>query len=137
MTYQFLPHTADIRVAIEAPTLGALYADAADVMRELLAGHGTVEAREQRPLHVTGTEHGEMLLNFLRELLHQFETDGFVPARVQIQEVGAAGVTAEVHGELFEPARHEVQPEVKAVTRHGLVVRQTDAGWHVEIVFDV
>jgi SHS2 domain-containing protein len=42
MTYRYLPHTADIKVAIEAPTLEALFGDAVTVVRHLLVGRSPV-----------------------------------------------------------------------------------------------
>jgi SHS2 domain-containing protein len=57
-------------------------------------------------------------------------------------EVGAsadAGAGGEVcvHGELFDPARHASEHQVKAVTRHGYRFERTPAGYEAELLFDL
>jgi len=49
--------------------------------------------------------------------------------------VTASGIA----GETYDPAKHQAQREVKAVTRHGAEVRvaEGEGGYHTTIVFDV
>jgi len=137
VTYRFLPHTADIRVAIEAPGFEQLLAEATVVVRGLLAGTGRVEEREERRLTVRGADPTEVFLRYLQELLYLFETEGFLPATVDTDRFAGTEAVIRVSGEVSDPARHEHQPEVKAVTRHGLTVVRGDVGWRAEVVFDV
>jgi len=46
-------------------------------------------------------------------------------------------VKATVAGEFFEPARHVVKMEIKAVTYHQATVLKTDSGWQGRIICDV
>ncbi len=135
--YRFLPHTADIKVAIEAASFEELLADATDIMRGLLAGEGRVDAREERQVSASGADPSEVFLRYLQELLYLFETEGFLPAWVETERFTGNEVAARVGGEVYDPARHEHQPEVKAVTRHGLTVERRHDGWYAEVVFDV
>lgn len=137
MTYRFLPHTADIRVAIEATSFEGLFEDATIVMRGLLAGEHRVEPREKRHVSVSGADPAELFLGYLQELLYLFDTEAFLPASVAPERLTESEAVALVLGETYEPSRHEHQPEVKAVTRHGLVVERRDDGWRAEVVFDV
>ncbi|HEX9580670.1 MAG TPA: archease, partial [Gemmatimonadales bacterium] len=141
MTYRWLPHTADVRAYLEAATLRGVLEDATAVVRELLVGASAVTPAETRTIRVTGTDQAELLLAFLRALLEQYYLDRFVPAVAEVSEPtgGTDGpdVSATIRGESFDPSRHEQQPEVKAVTRHGLKVERTGTGWTAEVVFDV
>jgi SHS2 domain-containing protein len=56
---------------------------------------------------------------------------------VELGRVTPTSLEATVAGERFDPSRHETQPEVKAVTRHELVVEQTEGRWRAEVLFDV
>lgn len=141
MTYRFVPHTADIRATIEAPTLRALLEDLVQVLRELTAGDRPVEPRAARVIAVQAPDPPELLLALSREILDAFQLDGFVPARLEIdaltQPPEAPSLRGRVMGERFDPARHETQPEIKAVTRHGLVAEPAPRGWRAELLFDV
>jgi SHS2 domain-containing protein len=143
VTYRFLPHTADIRAAIEAPTFTALLDEVVALLRELTAGSGPPSKHEStRPLSVTGSDPAELLIQFAREVLTAFQLDAIVPVRLELDTVqlppgGTPSIRGRLWGEPFDPTRHATQPEIKAVTRHGLAVRQDEAGWHAELVIDV
>ena len=141
MTYRFLPHTADIRASIEAPTLRAVLEDLVQVLRELTAGDRPVQARTGRLIAIQAPDPAELLLALSREILDAYQLDGFVPARLEIdtlaQPPGPLSLRGRVMGEPFDPARHETQPEIKATTRHGLVVERNAQGWRAELLFDV
>jgi len=137
LPYRFLPHTADARVEVRAPTLGELLAECTAVVRDLAAGDSPVEARERREISVAADRPEEVVLAFVRQLLHGFAVDAFVPAGFQPALVDARTARGVVPGERFDPRRHAAQPEVKALTRHGLSVRETPDGWIAELLFDL
>ena len=142
MTYRFLPHTADALVEIEAATREALLHDAVAAVRELLVGQSAVAVAEARSITLSGTDVADLTFELLRELLYRFATDRFIPTRLELDQLslargGPAALAGTVFGEKFDPARHETQPEVKAVTRHGLQVTETGDGFRAEILFDV
>lgn len=141
MTYHFLPHTADIRVRIEAPTFRGVLEDLVQVLRELTAGEGPVQPRAARVISIRALDPPELLLALCREVLDAFQLDAFVPARLELdtlaQPPDPPSLRGRIVGEPFDPSRHETQPEIKAVTRHGLVAEPTVQGWRAELLFDV
>ena len=137
MTYRFLPHTADIRVAFRAADLAGLLQDAVDVSRTLFVGESAVEDRERRRVAIDASDAEELLLAFLRELLFAYETTGFLPLALVVRSLSPSRLRGELGGEPLDPARHEPEPEVKAVTRHEFSVRETARGWEAEVLFDM
>jgi SHS2 domain-containing protein len=137
VSYRYLPHTADIRVAIDGRSFEELLADGVLITRELLAGAGPVEPREERRIEVAGPDARETFLQFLRELVFLHATDAFLPSTFLPDSVNQTSIRGRLAGEPFDNGRHEQQPEVKAVTRHGLVVEPRVDGWYAEVVFDV
>lgn len=143
VTYRWLPHTADVRAALEAPTFPALLDDVVDLLRELCAGAGaSVLPTLEQPVTARGADPADLLLQFAREVHAAFALQTLVPARFQLADLSltpgrAAALSGRLLGEPFDPSRHETQPEVKAVTRHGLLVRRDEHGWHAELLFDV
>ena len=135
--YRFLPHTADVRVAIEAETFAAVVMDAVLALRSLLVGTSGVGATVTRPVAIAGEDAAETLLMLLREVLFAFETEGLAPRALRVTTADPTLVAGHLEGEAFDPTKHETQPEVKAVTRHGLTVREERGRWHAELVFDL
>jgi SHS2 domain-containing protein len=136
-----MPHTADIRASLEAPTLRGLLEDLVQVLRELTVGDRPVRPRTGRVIALQAPDPPELLLALSREVLDAYQLDGFVPARLEIDTLAeppaALFLRGRVIGEPFDPARHETQPEIKAVTRHGLAAERTPGGWRAELLFDV
>ena len=44
---------------------------------------------------------------------------------------------APARGNPTPPPRHTVYTEIKAVTFHGMDIRETDDGWAVQVIFDM
>ncbi|MEJ2236709.1 MAG: archease [Gemmatimonadales bacterium] len=137
MAYRFLPHTADLIVELEAPTIEGLFVEATTVSRSLLAGDTPVAGVEQRQISLSATSAEELILRFVREIFTEFQLDTFVPAALEQLSITETGASVLLSGERFDPARHEPQPEVKAVTRHQLVVEETANGWRAVMVLDL
>lgn len=123
-----MPHTADVAVELWARSERGLYQAGVDALRELLVGTSPVAPAVERAIEPRGTDATERLLHFLGDVLYLYDTERFVPAKVT-----ASGVA----GEPFDPAKHQAQREVKAVTRHGAEVRAGKDGYHTIVVFDV
>jgi SHS2 domain-containing protein len=66
------------------------------------------------------------ILSLLRATATRVESEG-----------GGCRVHATLTGETIDPARHELDADVKAVTLHGLAVRQTGQEWQAEVTLDV
>jgi len=130
-TFTILPHTADLRAALDAPDLAGLARAAADLVRTVLVADSPVSAQATRGLEPEAAEADERFFRFVRELLYWFDVDGFLPATV----IGEG--PWQVSGEAYDPRRHVIEHQVKALTRHGFVFRTTGGGYHVEMVLDL
>jgi SHS2 domain-containing protein len=126
--YRFLPHTADIAVELRAQSERGLYEAGVAALRELLVGQSPVAQTTERPVALRGQDPTERLIHFLGDLIYAYDTERFVPA-----ELSPTGV----YGEPFDPARHDAQREVKAVTHHGARVERDAAGYRATLIFDV
>ena len=137
MTYRFLPHTADTLVALEADTLEGLFAEATTVVRILLAGDAAVREAQAHEVCINAASGDELIHHYVRELLAEFQLDTFLPARLDPTRLSPTELVGVLWGEPFDQSRHEPQPEVKAVTWHGLCVRETESGWSARFVLDL
>ena len=77
-----------------------------------------------------------VLSDWLNELLFRFESAGFLGHQFSVQ-IDSEGLTATIEGEVCDRSRHRLAHEVKAITYHGLFVKQTNTGWLAELVLDI
>ena len=78
-----------------------------------------------------------LLFDWLRAILYHFEVDHLLVARCEVRVSPSAGLQAVLKGETFDPSRHELSHEVKAITYHDLRVEETEDGWLAEVIVDI
>jgi SHS2 domain-containing protein len=137
MAYRIFDHTADLGIEVSGGTVAEVYAGAALALFDLIADATTVRAEEERAVGVEGEDEADLLVNFLREVLYAWNGTAFLVKECDISEVGPRRVTAILRGEPFDPSRHRIKREIKAVTYHRASVCRTEAGWLGRVVFDV
>lgn len=138
MAIEFLPHTADIKVVLDAADLPALFGEATVLIGQMVAGDGAKKPSRSYTVSLGASSEEELLLEYLRELLLLFESDRFVPVGATVNRASDGQLEVKVSGETFNPERHETQPEVKAVTRHELAVETgPDGARRAVVIFDL
>ena len=137
MDYRIFDHTADLGVEVTGATLEELYAGAAFALFDLLTDLSSVRAGVAREIVVSGEDPADLLVNFLREILYAWNGDGFLMKSCLIREVKPQRLKALLRGEPFDPARHRIKQEVKAVTYHQASVEKKGDVWVARVIFDV
>ena len=121
MRYTF-EHTADIGLAVEAPSLEAAFGEAALALVEVITGRALPPVEQRRTLEVMAESREQLLVQFLSRLLVEFDGDDFLPGRVQVSLTSAGSLTATLEGATWEPTRDGYGVEVKAISYHDLQV---------------
>lgn len=137
MAYRLLEHTADMGLEAQGGSLPELFSEAAQALREVLFGEAGGRTEQTIQLRVTGQDVGELLVNWLNEILFLFEVRGMYPVGFSIQGIEAHSVCGQVHGEPFDPERHPVERVVKAATYHQLRVERHGDGWRARVYLDL
>jgi SHS2 domain-containing protein len=140
MTFSFFDHTGDIGVTIAAPTVDALFADAAAALADAMTDRSAVSDRVSRDLHLEAGDLDLLLVDWLREALYEFEAHELLlhhaTAAVHRGEQGWV-LRGTFSGERFDDRRHGIKVLIKAVTYHALDVRETPDGWSATVIFDI
>jgi SHS2 domain-containing protein len=135
--FEVFDHTADLGLRIQSADLNGLFVDAGRALLSVIVSEpNTVEPRESVTLQIAANELEYVFFDWLNELLYLFESKRFL-AREFEAAVEQSGVSATVRGETYDPARHVLAHEVKAVTYHGLSVEQASDGWRAEVILDI
>jgi SHS2 domain-containing protein len=134
---EFFEHTADLGLRARAANLDDLFAEAARALfSAVVEDLGTVVASQRLPVRVAGVDKEFLLFDWLKALLYHFDAEHLLFSRFEVK-VGVDGLEGAAWGELMDPARHELNHEVKAITLHGLKVEQTSDGWLAEVIVDI
>jgi len=136
--YELVDVTADVAIRARGSSLGALFANAAWGMFDLICDTATVEAYRTWEVEAEALDLEPLMVDMLTDLLLLFDTEGALASSVDA-EVSKTGevwrVVARMRGEHYDGERHELLHDIKAVTYHTLEVRP-DEGW-ARVLFDI
>ena len=79
----------------------------------------------------------ELMVAWLGELLYLFDAKGMLLKKFDLDEIHTHGLRAVVRGESFQPERHVIKREIKAVTYHQVKVEKKGGKWEGKIIFDL
>jgi SHS2 domain-containing protein len=135
--FEIVEHTADLGLRVRAPTLEALLADAARGLFQIITGDlSQIRETDRHAIEIEGADPAYLLFDWLNELLFAFESRRMLFARFEVVH-GPGGLHAVASGERYDPGRHTLAHEVKAVTYHALDARATDQGWEATVIVDI
>lgn len=128
---------ADLLIAAEAKTLGETFAQVAYAMFEIITPLEGIAEKEVFTLEATGTDLESLLFNIMDEFLYINDVEFLVPKKIDlVVDIENLTAVAKCIGERFSRDTHETGIAVKAVTYHMMIIKETDDGWYVRMVFD-
>lgn len=135
--FEPIDHTADVGYKLFAPTLPGLFEIAGKALFDAITELDCIEKKISRTLRIEAVDIEALLVTWLAELNYHCITDFELFNEFEIQSFSTQHIEAVAHGENIDAQRHEIKTEIKAVTYHGLYVRETEHGWEAQIIFDV
>ncbi|HIE05289.1 MAG TPA: archease [bacterium (Candidatus Stahlbacteria)] len=130
-----LDHTADLAVRVEAETIEDLFITFAKAMFESII-EGQIRKRVEIRFEIKASDVKELLMDWLRELIYRFETQGFIPAGYSLK-VNDNHLIARTVGDEFDPQIHTALIEIKTPTYHRFSLEEKNGLWQSTVIFDV
>lgn len=136
--FRIVEHTADVGIEAYGGSVAESFAQAARGMYGVMVDVDAVEECESRSVIAGAADRERLLTVWLLELLFLTETEGLLFSRFEVElSEDDTALNATAYGEPIDRERHELGPEVKAVTRHRLEVAEVDGGYRASVVFDI
>lgn len=133
-TVEVVPHTADVALRVTADRLDELFVAATEGMAALTWRWPSSGSLVRR-VEVRGEDTADLLWRWLSAVLGWSEADDacYPEAEVRLRDGEVSGTVRGTATERCEV----VGPAVKAVTLHGLEIREEAGRWSATVVFDV
>lgn len=134
---EVLDHTADIGLRVTAAAPAEVFTAAAEAMADIIVSRVEIGERSSWEIEVSATGWPDLLVAWLEEVLYRYEVEGLTPVRVEIEDLDSQHLRATLHGDVVDPERDEPGVQIKAVTYHQLVARETADGFEIQVIFDI
>jgi SHS2 domain-containing protein len=134
--FEILDHTADVGIVAYGADLSQAFANAARALFSLITELDDVEEVIYRDIELAASDEESLLVEWLNELVYQFDTEGIIFKRFDIIQLDNTHLKARSYGEKIDSSRHRLKIGVKAATYHMLKVDKND-GCKVQVLFDI
>ncbi len=135
--YETFEHTADVGIRAFGRTEKGLFANAAYAMFDLMADLKSVRQTASFPIRLEAADREDLLVRWLSELLYLSSAKGFLFKDFSFSRLDSTSLDAVARGETFDPSRHKMKIEIKAVTYHQVEVKEIDGRWEGRVIFDI
>lgn len=135
--YETFDHTADLGIKVFGRTYEELFANAAYALFDLITELPEVKEEVSFPVEVTASDREDLLVRFLSELLYLFASKNYLCKQVSFLSLAEKSLQAETWGEIFDPVRHEIKAEIKAITYHQLEIKENNDLLEARLVLDI
>lgn len=136
MSFEELPHTADVKIRARAPTLDAVFGEASRALMQVMYGEDRRDGIT-REIDLDAPDMESLLCDYLSEVLFVSETEGLVFSKADVHIENGTHIHAVLTGEEFDKERHNKGTEVKGISYSGMSIQKDAKGYMLDILFDV
>jgi SHS2 domain-containing protein len=130
-------HTADVGLTARADTLPELFQALAEGLADVICPRANVRPQAETIIAVEAEDVEALAVDFLWKVMDTIQVDHQMVATVEIREVDETHARGVLMCEDYDPARHEILTEIKAVTYHELKIAREGDGWTGRIILDL
>jgi SHS2 domain-containing protein len=135
--FHLLEHPSDIGIEASGPTIREAFEQAALGFTAVIADVDTIEAVDERQVHVDAQDYENLLVRWLSEILYLYDGEDFLVKRVDIKSISPTRITAKLVGEKYEQEKHILKLDVKAITYHQLSIKMDIGTSTVRVFLDI
>ena len=135
--WEMFDHTADAGLAGRGDSLEELFEAMAEGLARFICPSPPAEPRETRRVDVEAEDIEALMVEFLSAVLAVIQAEHMVVGPVRVEEASPRAVRARLLAERYDPRRHELAAEVKAITWHKLQVTCENDTWTARVILDI
>jgi len=139
-SYEFLPHTADVKFRAYGGTLEEAFENAAYALTDVVTNHKKVKPLVEKSISVKSENKEALLYDFLEQFLILLDSEGFLLHELKAlkikEENGKLRLSAKVVGD-NNPSRYKIETSIKAVTYEEMFIRQEKGKWILQVILDI
>ena len=141
--YEFHDHTADIQVHAVGDSIEQTIREVVLAMMNVMTSSEYIRSEVTRETTISSSDLEILIVNYLTEYLYYFDAERLLFSDVTIspiqfnEDTGEYTLSSISFGEKFDPQRHEMKTEIKAITYSFLEVIQKKDKSEIWIVFDL
>jgi len=135
-SYEYLPHTADIKFKAYGATLDEAFSNAAYAFTDIMIDHEKVDDAMEKSFSVQSENLDALLYDFLEQFIFFLETEGFLLHAIASMQINGTSLSITCRGD-DHLEKYEIKTHIKAVTYQQMEIREKEKYWSVQVIVDV
>jgi SHS2 domain-containing protein len=139
MKYEYLKHTADLKVRAYGKTLEEAFANVAIGGFDFLTDTTKIKKKAEKKISIKSKRIEALLYDFLEELLFLLDTESFIISDFKDMKIKQAKdkfeLTCVAQGDSYK--NYDVKGDIKAITYSEMLIKKEKTGFVIEAVFDI
>jgi SHS2 domain-containing protein len=135
--FRILEHPSDLGIEATGSTVGEAFEQAALGLMAVIAEPETIEAVDERIVELDAQDTESLLVRWLSDILYLYDGEDYLVKEAKIDSISATDLRAHVLGEKYQPKKHMLKLDVKAVTYHQLSIDTKDGRTTVRVFLDI
>ncbi len=131
--YEILEHTTDLKIRAFGKTKEELFSNLLKGM--FLAARPEIKdkIKKTKKVKIVSADEQSLLVDFLSEALTLSDINNEAYFEVRFKKL----IETELEAEIFGQPVEKFGLEIKAVTYHGLEIKEKSGGWEATVLFDI
>jgi SHS2 domain-containing protein len=118
-------------------TVGEAFERAALGLVAVIAEPETIEPVDERTVELDAQDAENLLVRWLSEILYLYDGEDYLVKEAKIDSISPTKLRARLLGEKYQPKKHTLKLDVKAVTYHQLLIETKNGGTTVRVFLDI
>jgi len=135
--FRVLEHPSDLGIEATGATLAAAFEQAALGLISVIAEAESIGECEERMVELEAQDSESLLVRWLSEILYLYDGEDFLLKKPRIETIEGTRLIARLRGEKYNPGKHRLKLDVKAITYHQLSIKSTNGTTTVRVFFDI
>ncbi len=134
--YEFLPHTADVRIRAYGKNLEEAFINSAYAMTDVVVDHSKVKSSVEKEISVESENEESLLYDFLEQFLVLIDSESFLLNKVISLKISENKLTAKVSGDTH-PENYDIHTHVKAMTYQEMSIKKEKDKVTIGFIVDI
>ena len=134
--YEFLPHTADVRIVARGKDISEGFMNAAYALTDVVTDHTKVAGNIEKEIKVESENRESLLYDWLEEFIVLIDSDGFLLAEIEEIKIVGNKLVAKVVGDVYSD-KYETKTHVKAMTYQEMDIKEEVDNVEIKFIVDI
>jgi len=135
MKYEFLEHTADVKVRAYGKTLEEAFINSAYALTNIVT-KDQIKKVIEKTIEVESEDEKALLYDFLEQFLVLIDSEGFLLAEVKELKINGLKLTATIIGD-DKPENYKTDTHVKAITYQEMEIKKEKDIYTIQFIPDI